>query len=90
MTFLLDNTDRFACYPKDKNYGTWFEILFTKDDYEDKFKELGKENLDIIFKFITTSSEKSITVDDIIFMRVNDVHTPVQIPTPATFNSLDY
>lgn len=90
MTFLLDNTDRFACYPKDKNYDTWFEILFTKDDYEDKFKELGKENLDIIYNFITSSSEKSLTINDIILIRVNDIYIKQPIPSPATFNSLDY
>ena len=90
MTLLPEEQNPFACYPKDKNYGTWFEIFFNKDNYKEKFKDLGEDTLDIISKFITSSSESSLIIDDIIFMRITKIDANLIIPSPAAVNNLDH
>lgn len=85
---IINKDNTFVCYPKDKNYDTWFEIFFNEDNYKDKFEELGEKNLELIHKFMTLGNENSLPLDDIIFLRL--VRSESVIPSPATFNSLDY
>jgi hypothetical protein len=84
---IINNNNRFVCYPKNKNYETWFEIFFNEDNYKEKFKELGEPILELISNFITLNVENSLAIDDIIFLRL--IRSETIIPSPATFNSLD-
>lgn len=87
MSLLIDNNNTFVCYPKNKNYATWFEIFFNQDNYKEKLQVIGEQNLELVSIFITLNVENSLSIDDVIFLRL--IRSETIIPSPAAFNSLD-